>query len=105
MRESKELPAGQEELPHQAYFIMLRKSGAGQERIYSSMPSCSLAASDMRAGVHGGSQTTSTFADVTFSSGRTLRCTSPGSVPATGQPGEVSVILISTAPLGAIVIS
>ena len=70
---------------------LFRQSGSRPRQ--SSMPSCSLAASDMRAGVQGGSQTTSTLTDVTFSSGTIRRCTSPGSVPATGQPGEVSVML------------
>lgn len=58
------------------------------------------AASDMRSMDQGGSQTTSTFASVTPSMAFTLRSTSGGSVPATGQAGEVSVIFTCTFPPG-----
>src|SRR5207244_2312733 len=66
----------------------------------SSMPSCSFAASDMRSLSQGGSHTTATSAAFTFASLRMRAFTSPGSEPATGQAGEVSVIWIATAPLG-----
>src|SRR5208283_1056418 len=66
--------------------------------IMSSMPSASLAASDMRALVHGGSKTSSSLTPVTPGTARTARSTSPGSVPATGQLGAVSVMRIATLP-------
>ena len=48
----------------------------------------------------GGSQTTSTFAPVTPSTALIFVSTSPGSEPATGQAGAVSVIFTSTKPSG-----
>src|SRR5262245_17807434 len=68
--------------------------------IYKSIPSCSFAASDIRSGVQGGSQTTSTFAEVTPGTVFTLICTSPGSDPATGQAGDVNVMRMPTVPSG-----
>ena len=64
----------------------------------SSIPSANLAASDMRALVHGGSNTNSSFTSVTPGTARTARSTSPGSVPATGQLGAVNVMRIATLP-------
>lgn len=61
-----------------------------------SMPSSRRAASDIMLGFHCGSQTISTFAVWTPSTCATRSSTSPGSVPATGQAGEVSVMMTST---------
>src|SRR5437867_1576975 len=62
------------------------------------MLSWSFAASDIMAGVQGGSQTTSTFAWVTPGTEETLAWTSGGRDPATGQAGDVRVIWMVTAP-------
>src|SRR5579862_3307943 len=66
----------------------------------SSMPSWSMAASDMRLLSHGGSQTTSTCTAVTFINLANFAFTSPGSDPATGHAGDVSVMRRWMAPLG-----
>src|SRR5262249_19723824 len=56
------------------------------------------APSDNIDGCQAGSQTSSTSAEVTPGAPATLSWTSPGRLPATGQPGAVSVILTLTAP-------
>src|SRR5262245_48159715 len=58
--------------------------------------SFSLAASDIRAGVQGGSQTTWTLTSLTPFTPRTLYSTSGGIASADGQAGEVSVMRTDT---------
>ena len=53
-----------------------------------SSPNSSATSSDIRPLSHGGSHTSSTFADLTCGSTATLRWTSPTSEPATGHAGE-----------------
>src|SRR5262249_54155993 len=65
---------------------------------HQNIPSSNFAASDIRSGVQGGSQTTSTLVETIPGMAPTFACTSGGSEPATGQAGEVRVILICTAP-------
>src|SRR5512140_790807 len=62
------------------------------------IPSITRAILDIIPGFQGGSQTSSTFASETPSTDITTRSTSPGSVPATGQAGAVSVIVTWTEP-------
>src|SRR6516162_2153055 len=60
------------------------------------IPSCNLALSDIFSGFHGGSQVSSTIADLTPSVAFNLDSTSSGSDAATGQFGAVRVIFIRT---------
>src|SRR4029079_11501657 len=62
------------------------------------IPSWRRAASDIMDGFQDGSHTSSTSAEVTPGTFSTLVFTSPGREPATGQPGEVRVILTWTWP-------
>src|SRR5450759_4893488 len=64
----------------------------------SSMPIASLAASDMRALVQGGSKTSSSLTPVTPGTARAARSTSAGRLPATGQLGAVRVMRMATCP-------
>src|SRR5581483_4023812 len=60
------------------------------------MFSCSLASSLMREGSHGGSNTSSTRQDFTSGISSTASSTQPGMSPATGQPGAVRVMSMTT---------
>src|SRR5262245_26893336 len=77
--------------------FILTTSGS---RYFYNIPSCSFAASDMKSEHQVGSHTNSTLAEVTPGTARTFASTSPGSEPATGQLGDVRVILIATSPAG-----
>src|SRR5207245_2190598 len=61
-------------------------------------PNCFFAVSDIISGVHGGSQTMSTFASLIPGSCSSFRFTSWWMYADAGQPGAVSVILTSTLP-------
>src|SRR5207253_9533267 len=62
---------------------------------YRSKPNCSLAASDIRVGFHGGSNTTSTRTSFTSGSAASLLSTSALSTLPMPHPGAVMDILIS----------
>src|SRR5437764_1485771 len=70
-----------------------RRAGALQN-----IPSWRRAASDIMEGFQAGSHTRSISADATPGTASTRALTSPGREPATGQPGEVRVILTWTLP-------
>src|SRR5689334_513877 len=55
-------------------------------------PRSSLASSDIISGAHGGSQTSSTLTSVTPCTPFTFSSTQVGSIPATGQAGDVRVM-------------
>src|SRR5271168_4770661 len=61
-----------------------------------SKPSCNLAASDMRAGLHGGSKTISTLTSFTSGKRASLFSTSDFSTLPMPQPGAVIDILMSS---------
>ena len=60
-------------------------------------PSSSFASSDIISMPQGGSKVIWTLTCFTPGSGSTASATHPGISPATGQPGAVRVIMISTA--------
>src|SRR5690606_29325530 len=68
----------------------------GQLQAAQYQPTATCASSDMRSGVHGGSNTILTSTPETPSTAPTAFSTQPGISPATGQPGAVSVISILT---------
>src|SRR5690606_32228276 len=59
-------------------------------------PTATRASSDMRSGLHGGSNVIFTATPDTPSTAPTAFSTQPGISPATGQPGAVSVMSILT---------
>ena len=61
-------------------------------------PNCFFAVSDIISGVHGGSQTMSTFASLTPGNCSSFLLTSWWMYADAGQPGAVSVILTPTLP-------
>jgi hypothetical protein len=66
----------------------------------SSMPSISLAASDIRSFDQGGSKVRSILTPVTPGTARMARSTSAGKLPATGQLGAVRVMRMADLPDG-----
>src|SRR6266568_1083668 len=68
------------------------------EGIQMPQPNCFFAVSDIISGVHGGSQTMSTFASLTPGNCSSFLLTSWWMYADAGQPGAVSVILTPTLP-------
>ena len=77
--------------PNRGGFIPEAQAPSPMSAAYIS-PSSSLASSDMRSWLQGGVQTSFTRTSLTPATAATARCTWPGSAPATGQAGVVSVI-------------
>src|SRR3954471_5742585 len=86
--------AGLRRIRRPALYHRPRKLEADSQNI----PSSKRAASDIIEGFQEGSPTSSTPAAVPPGPPATLAWTSPGNEPATGQPGEVRVILTLTTP-------